>query len=84
MKTTVELSATDLLNIARLIHDKLHEKNKEYYVRYENGGIEVVISVVEDSLFGYCVERVGAHIVADSTIEIDLKQGTDKEIKNAL
>lgn len=84
MKATISLDAIDLLKIARLVHYTPHEKNESYYVRYENGGIEVVITLTEDSEFGYCVDMVGAHIVNDTSVDVELERGISTQIENVL
>lgn len=84
MRAQLILDPSDLLKIARLVHDTPHEKNEPYYVRYENGGIEVVITLTEDSEFGYCVDMIGAHIINDQEIDVELERGISTQIETVL
>ncbi len=91
MKATISLDASDLLKIARLVHDKAPNKNEPFSVDYESAGITLVIDLLvdyfdsEDGVFE--VIDIGAFIKEDIRIvpvDLDIPHSIQNEIENVL
>lgn len=91
MKATISLEASDLLKIARLVHDKAPNKNEPFSVDYESGGITLVIDLLvdyfdsEDGVFE--VIDIGAFVKEDIRIipvELDIPYSIQNQIENVL
>lgn len=63
MKATISLDASDLLKIARLVHDTPHDKDNDYDISYKCGGIYLDVNITEDSDLGYCINNVSGYSV---------------------
>lgn len=63
MKATISLDPSDLLKIARLVHDTPHELDKDYDISYVQNGIYLDVNVTQDSSFGYCVNDVSGYSI---------------------
>lgn len=91
MRAQLILNPSDLLKIARLVHDTPHDKNDEYVVSYYSDGLRLDIYVVEDSDYGYCVQNVAAKAIAmgrndgeDYFADIEVPYSIQNEIENVL
>ncbi len=91
MKATISLEASDLLKIARLVHDEAPNKNKPFSVDYESGGITLVIDLlvdyfdIEDGIFE--VIDIGAFVKEDIRIipvELEVPHEVKQQIENVL
>lgn len=82
MKATISLEASDLLKIARLVHDTPHDKNKSFSAYYStfNGLLCLTITATEDSEFGYCVEEVEAYVEVSEQINVRVPIEVPNEI----
>ncbi len=81
MRATISLDGSDLLKIARLVHDTPHKSNEQYNVCYDSNGIRLAITVVEDYEFGYCLINEQGY---SNGVVYDLPTDIHTQIENVL